>query len=195
MESIGKMLEATLTHYERKEYDAAEKIVDQLIAKEPNFHRGLFLKAVILEERGRAAEAEPFYERAGNRFTLWFRLAMQLESIDPERAVRYYEKVRAQDPLNNVLLYKLGGLYEQIHNADKARECYRQLSPTKEVLSRIIIPLGFLIVLLGGGIAMLKRGDQGFAIVVFASAIFCLFWLKRDSGRTLEMFRKKNTAT
>jgi len=46
MESIGKALEKTLMHYERKEYGAAEKFVDDLFAAQPDFHRGWFLKAL-----------------------------------------------------------------------------------------------------------------------------------------------------
>ena len=61
----------------------------------------------------------------------------------------------------------------------------------REVVSRVMIPLGFLILLVVGGIAMLGRGDKGWAIVVFASAAFCLFWLKRDGGKALQMIMKK----
>jgi predicted Zn-dependent protease len=78
MESISKVLGEILSHYEKKEYASAEKAADELIAAHPDFNHGQFLKAVILEETGRAPEAEKFYEKAGNRFTLWYRLAMQL---------------------------------------------------------------------------------------------------------------------
>jgi outer membrane protein assembly factor BamD (BamD/ComL family) len=49
MESIGRLLEKVITHYEKKEYDGAEKAVDELLASHPDFHRAQFLKAVILE--------------------------------------------------------------------------------------------------------------------------------------------------
>jgi tetratricopeptide (TPR) repeat protein len=191
VESIGKALEKTLSHYEKKEYAAAEKAVDELIASNPEFHRGQFLKAVILEETGRASEAERHYDKAGNRFTLWCRLAAQLRTVDPERAITYYERVSKMDPQNNMIWFDLGNLYETRGMRDQARSCFRNLQPVKEVLSRIFIPLGFMIFLASGAVMMIQRGEKGLTAVVIASAIFCVFWLKRDGGKALQMVMKK----
>jgi tetratricopeptide (TPR) repeat protein len=128
-------LKETLSHYEKKEYESAEKAADGLIASHPDFNQGQFLKAVILEETGRAQEAEKHYEKAGNKFTLWLRLAMQLQDIDPQRALQYYERVSAMDPQNNMIWFNLGNLYEQMGRPDGARRCYRNLSPAVEHLS------------------------------------------------------------
>ena len=182
MESISKLLNMILGHYEKKEYDAAEKAVDMLLVSHPDFHRGQFMKAVILEETGRGDAAEQHYARSGNRYTLWSRLAVQLHDIDPNRALIYYERVTKADPQNNLLWYGLGELYEKMGRPDDARECYRNLSPVKEVLSKILIPLGFMIFLLSGAIAMIQRGERGLAVVVVAASVFCIFWLKRDAG-------------
>ncbi len=194
MESISKLLNQILGHYEKKEYDAAEKAVDRLIVSHPDFHRGQFMKAVILEETGRVAEAERYYEKAGNRYTLWGRLAMQLQDIDPDRAIMYYERVTRMDPQNSLLWFNLGGLYEKKGRPDEARECYRNLSPVREVLSKIFIPLGFMIFLVSGGAMMIQRGERGLAAVVIASAVFCVFWLKRDAGKAIQMIVKKSKA-
>lgn len=194
MESINKALNQIIGHYEKKEYAAAEKLVDQLIVSHPDFHRGQFMKAVILEETGRAADAERHYEKAGNRYALWGRLAMQLQDIDSDRAITYYERVTKLDPQNNQLWFSLGELYEKKGRTNDARECYRNLSPVKEVLSKIFIPLGFMIFLLSGGAMMIQRGEQGLAFVVFASAAFCIFWLKRDAGKAVQMIVKKSRA-
>jgi tetratricopeptide (TPR) repeat protein len=194
MESISKLLNQILGHYEKKEYDAAEKLVDQLLISHPDFHRGQFMKAVILEETGRAADAERHYGKAGNRYTLWGRLAMQLQDIDPDRAIIYYERVTKVDPENNMMLFNLGALYEKKGRPDNARECYRNLSPLKEVLSKIFIPLGFMIFLLSGSAMMIQRGERGLAAVVIASAVFCAFWLKRDAGKAIQMIMKKSKA-
>jgi tetratricopeptide repeat protein len=191
VESIAKTLEKSLSHYEKKEYAEAERAVDELIAAQPDFHRGQFLKAVILEETGRGPEAEKHYEKAGNRFTLWFRLAMQLQDIDPERSLAYYKRVSSLDPQNNMIWFNLGGLYEKMGKIDEARRCFRNLSPTKEVVSRILIPLGFIIFLVSGAVLMVQRGEKGLTAVVVASAVFCLFWLKRDGGRAVQMIMKK----
>lgn len=191
MESIGKALEKTLTHYERKEYDAAEKAVDELLASYPDFHRGQFLKAVILEETGRVSEAEKHYEKAGNRFTLWYRLAGQLQTVDPSRALMYYERVSKMDPQNNMIWFNLGNLYEKMGRPGEARSSFRNLQPAKEVVSRILIPLGFMIFLVSGAVMMVQRGEKGLTAVVIASAVFCLFWLKRDGGRALQMIMKR----
>jgi tetratricopeptide (TPR) repeat protein len=194
MESISKLLNQVLGHYEKKEYDAAENAVDMLLVSHPDFHRGQFMKAVILEETGRAADAEGHYEKSGNRYTLWGRLAMQLQDVDPDRAIMYYERAAKMDPQNNLLWFNLGGLYEKKGRPDDARECYRNLSPLKEVLSKIFIPLGFMIFLISGGAMMIQRGERGLAAVVVASAVFCVFWLKRDAGKAIQMIVKKSRA-
>jgi tetratricopeptide (TPR) repeat protein len=192
MQSISKQLEKIIAHYEKKDYDAAEKSVDELLASHPDFHRGQFLKAVVLEETGRASEAEKHYEKAGNRFTLWSRLAMQLHDIDPQRALTYYERVTKMDPQNNLLWFNLGNLYEKMGRTEDARSCFRNLSPLREVLSRIFIPLGFMIFLISGATMMIQRDEKGLAAVVIASAVFCIFWLKRDAGKAVQMIVKKN---
>ena len=194
MESISKLLNQIIEHYNNKDYDAAESAVDMLIAAHPDFHRGQFMKAVILEETGRANDAEQHYEKAGNRYTLWSRLAMQLQDIDPDRAIMYYERVTRLDPENNLLWFNLGELYEKKGRHEDARECYRNLSPVKEVLSKIFIPLGFMIFLISGGAMMIQRGERGLAAVVIASAVFCAFWLKRDAGKAIQMIMKKSKA-
>jgi tetratricopeptide (TPR) repeat protein len=194
MESITKLLNQILAHYEKKEYEMAEKLVDGLLLSHPDFHRGQFMKAVILEETGRADAAEQHYAQSGNRYTLWSRLAVQLHEIDPGRALTYYERVIKADPQNNQLLFNLGTLYEKMGKPDDARKCYRNLSPVKEVLSKILIPLGFMIFLLSGAIAMIQRGERGLAVVVVAASVFCVFWLKRDAGKTMQMIIKKSKA-
>jgi tetratricopeptide (TPR) repeat protein len=192
MESIGKLLEKIITHYEKKEYDSAEKAADDLLAAHPDFHRAQFLKAVILEETGRADKAEKHYAKAGNKFTLWLRLALLLHDVDPQRALMYYERVSKMDPQNNLIWFNLGNLYEKMGRIDKARACFRNLSPVKEILSRIFIPLGFMIFLVSGAIMMIHRGEKALASLVVASAVFCLFWLKRDAGKAVQMAVKKN---
>jgi tetratricopeptide (TPR) repeat protein len=194
MESISKLLNQILGYYEKKEYDAAEHAVDKLLVSHPDFHRGQFMKAVILEETGRAADAERHYEKSGNRYTLWGRLAMQLQDIDPDRAIMYYERVTKMDPQNSMLWFNLGELYEKKGRPGDARECYRNLSPVREVLSKIFIPLGFMIFLISGGAMMIQRGERGLAAVVIASAVFCVFWLKRDAGKAIQMIVKKSKA-
>ncbi len=185
-------LDRILSHYEKKEYASAEKLTDELLAANPDFYRALFLKAVILEETGRASDAEPYYVKSGNRYTLWGRLAVQLHDIDPERALTYYERVSAMDPNNNLIWFNMGALYEKMGRLDKARASFRNLEPGREILSRIVIPLGFMIFLISGAIMMIRRGETGLTAVVIASAIFCIFWIKRDAGRTIQMLMKKN---
>jgi tetratricopeptide (TPR) repeat protein len=191
MESITRMLNQILAHYEKKEYESAEKLVDGLLLSHPDFHRGQFMKAVILEETGRSDAAEQHYALSGNRYTLWSRLAVQLHDIDPDRALVYYERVTKADPQNNLLWFRLGELYEKMGRPGDARACYRNLSPVKEVLSRIFIPLGFMIFLLSGAIAMIQRGERGLAVVVVAASAFCVFWLMRDAGKAVKMIMKK----
>jgi tetratricopeptide (TPR) repeat protein len=194
MQSIGKLFDKTIAHYERKEYRAAEETVDELLELHPDFQRGQFLKAVILEETGRADRAEEHYAKCGNRYTLWFRLASQLEGIDAQRALTYYERVGKNDAQNNLLWFSLGNLYERLGRQEEARASYRKLSPVREVLSRIVIPSGFIILLAGTARAMIARGDTALAFVVILSAVFCLFWLKRDGGTAVRMIRKKKKA-
>ena len=192
MQSIGRLFDTTIAHYEKKDYQAAEKAIDELLAIHPDFQRGQFLKAVILEETGRAGEAEAHYARSGNRFTLWARLAGQLEGTDPQRALLYYERAAENDASNNMLWFNMGSLYEKMGRSDEAGKCFRKLQLFREVLSRVFIPLGFLIILAAGARLMILRGDFALASVVSLSALFCLVWLKRDGGKAMEMIRKRN---
>ena len=191
MASIEQLLEEILKNYEKKDHKAAEKATDELIAAHPDFPRGQFLKAVILDETGRAAQAEPHYAKAENRYTLWSRLALQLHDIDPGRAIVYYERVIKADPENNTIRFMLGTLYEKMGRANEARSCFQGLQPVREALSRILIPLGFLIIMISGVVIMIKRGDRSLAFFLVLSAGVCLLWLKRDGGKAVRMWVKK----
>lgn len=191
MASIETLLKEILAHYEKKEYGAAEKAADALIAAHPDFQRGQFLKAVILDETGKAGEAEKHYAKAGNAFTLWLRLALQLHDSDPQRALVYYERVRKMDPENNLILFNLGSLYEKIGRTGDARGCFRALQPLREALSRVLTPLGFLIIMISGAVAMIQRGDKALAFFLVLSAGVCFLWLKRDGVRAVKMWAKK----
>jgi tetratricopeptide (TPR) repeat protein len=192
MEAIGRLLEKTLLHYEKKEYPSAEKLVDELLASDPNFHKAWFLKGVILEETGRRAEAEKYYEKAGNLFTMWIRLALQLHEVDPERAVKYYERVLELDPGFNMALLNKGLICEKTGRLEEARTCFRSLSPGKELFSKVVIPVGFIVFLIGSGVMLLQRGEKIISMFAFASTVFCFFWLRRDAGTAVKMLLKKN---
>ncbi len=194
MKEIGALLEKILAHYEKKEYSAAEKLVDELLSGNPDFPKGCFLKAIILEETGRAEEAKNFFPKSGNLFTMMFRLALQLEAADPLRALAYYDRLVQMDPRNNMMWLNRGLLYEKLGKNDEAQASFANISPGKEILSRIVIPLGFMIFLIGGAVMMIKRGNRALASLVIASAVFCLFWLKRDAGTALQMRAKKKQA-
>jgi Tfp pilus assembly protein PilF len=191
MESLRKTLEKTLQFYEKKDYENAEKGTDEMLAAYPEFHRALFLKAVILDETGRADKAEEYYRKSGPVSLLWLRLALQLQDSDPERALRYFEKVNKTDPENNVIWFSMGTIYEKQGRPDEARKCFRNISLMKEVVSKLLSPIGFLIIMVAGSIAMFKRDNTGLAWLVVASGVVCLFWLKRDGGRALQMMQKK----
>ncbi|MBA4372128.1 MAG: hypothetical protein C0402_04635 [Thermodesulfovibrio sp.] len=189
--TIDKLLEKALFYYERKEYPSAERAVAELLEAAPDFHRGWFLKGIILEETGRAEQAEECFVKSSNAHTLMVRLALQLQEKDPERARLYFDRVLAHDPGNNYMHYQRGLLYERLGNKDEAAKSFRSIAVLREIMSRIFIPGGFLIFLLSGAIAMFRRGEQVLSWVVLASALFCLVWIKRDSGLAIRMLLKK----
>jgi tetratricopeptide (TPR) repeat protein len=191
LESVGKLLEDSLLSYEKKEYDRAEKLVDTLLAGNPQFHRGWFLKGVILEETGRNDDARRCYAKAGSLFNMWLRLAMQIQEADPKRALIYYGRALEMDRTFSVALLNKGMLHEKLGDYEAAKACFRALSPKREIVSRIVIPSGFLLFLLIGGILMLSRGEKMLSLFAFGSAVICLFWLKRDAGTAIDMLRKK----
>ncbi len=191
MQAIGKLFDEAIARFEKKEYREAEQAVDELLKMHPDFQRGQFMKAVIMEETGRASKAEEHYAKCGNRYTLWFRLASQLEATDPQRALGYYERVSQYDTQNNMLWFSMGSLYEKMGRTEDARKSFRKLQMLREIMSRVLIPLGFLIIMATGARLMLLKGDNGLAAVVIASGVLCLFWLKRDGGKALQMLRKK----
>ncbi|MBS1113046.1 MAG: Tetratricopeptide 1 repeat-containing protein [Nitrospirae bacterium] len=191
MEAVGKQLETILMHYEQKDYVSAEKLLDNLLLSHPNFHRAWFLKGVVLEETGKKDQAAKYYDKAGNCFTLWFRLAMQLQEVDPQRAMVYFDRVSEMDKKNNMIWFYKGMVSEKLGNIEEARRCFRNLSPLREFFSRIVIPSGFMIFLIIGTVMMIKSGETALSLIVLASAVFCMFWLKRDAGQAVQMLIKK----
>ncbi len=192
MEEIGKLLEGMLSHYEKKEYSSALKLADELLSHRPDFQKAWFLKGVILEETGKRAEAEKMYEKAGNLFTMWIRLALQLHEVDPERAIHYYERVLESERKFNLALFNKGLLCEKLGRLDEARACFRNLSPGKEVFSKIVIPIGFMVLLIGSGLMLIGRGEKIISMFAFVSALVCILWLKRDGSMAVKMLLKKS---
>ena len=191
MESIGKLLEDTLKLYERKEYVQAEKLVDALLDANPQFHRGWFLKGVILEETGRKDGAEKCYAKAGSMFNMWYRLALQLQEADPARALAYFDRVLEQDRSFSVAWLNKGMVHERLGDIENAKACFTRLSPGRELFSRVAVPAGFLVLLLISGVLLLSRGERILPFFAGLSVLVCFFWLKRDAGTALTMYRKK----
>lgn len=192
MASLETLLAEMLSHYERKEYADAGRCADELLASRPDFHRAWFLKGVILEEAGKRAEAKQMFEKAGDLFTLWVRLALQLDEADPDRAIHCYGRALELEPAFNLALLNKGLLCEKKGRLDEARACFRKLSPGKEVLSKIVIPGGFMALLIGSGVLLLQRGEKIISMFTFVSALVCLLWLKRDGTMALRMLLKKS---
>ncbi len=191
MESIRKTLEKTLQLYEKKDYENAEKGADEMLAGYPEFSRALFLKGVILDETGKTAKAEEYYRKVAGVSVMWFRLALQLQNSDPERALRYFKKVTDVDVENNQVWLSMGEIYEKQGRTDEAQKCFKNIALMKEIVTKLLSPLGFLIIMIAGSIAMFRRGNYALASLVVLSGIVCLVWLKRDGGRVLEMMQKK----
>jgi tetratricopeptide (TPR) repeat protein len=122
---------------------------------------------------------------------MWFRLALQLQKSDPERALLYYDRVLDMDCNFSMALLNKGLLHEQLGDFERAKECFQKLSPQREIFSRLVSPAGFLLFLLIGGIMMISRGENTLSLFAFASALICLFWLKRDAGTAITIIRKK----
>ena len=191
MIAIGEKLEKALAFYEKKEYKKAEKLADEMLATNPDFHRAWFLKGVILEETGKQPEADKHYEKAGSLYNMWFRLAMQLEKVDPERSMKYYERVLEMNPFECMALFNLGMLYEKAGNTAEALKYFNRIALGREILSKLIVPTGFMIFLFVGGIIMNQRGEKALSWCVLGMSFFCLFWLKRDAGTVMGMISKK----
>lgn len=192
--SVEKEFEEALHLYEKKQYDSAEKKIDSLLQVKPDFAHAWFLKGVVLDETGRSAAAEPCFERSGNRFTMYLRLALQLSERNDERALAYFDKVAGHDPRNNLVWFSKGTLYERTGRQDLARSCFRNLSPAREIVSRIVIPLGFMLFLVIAAVMMVLHGEKTIVWFVVLSAVICLFWLRRDAGPAWEMLKKKRAS-
>jgi tetratricopeptide (TPR) repeat protein len=193
MEATQKLLDEALLYYEQKNYAGAERVVDALIKANPVFHRGWFLKGIIMEETGKVEEAKEYLLKSGDVHSLMVRLAMQLQEKDPQRARVYFDRVLSEDPGSNILLFQNGLLCEKTGDRDGAHRFYQRLSPAREILSRIIIPIGFMIFLVLGAIMIFNRGERALSGIVMVSSLVCLFWLKRDGGLAIQMLRKKRS--
>jgi hypothetical protein len=55
-----------------------------------------------------------------------------------------------------------------------------------------VIPVGFIVFLIGSGVMLLQRGEKIISMFAFASTVFCFFWLRRDAGTAVKMLLKKN---
>jgi tetratricopeptide (TPR) repeat protein len=192
MASPGKLLEKILSYYEKKEYAEAEKGIDAMLGLYPGLNRALFLKAVVLEETGRREDAERYYREAGPSYTLMLRLAMQLQDVDPRRALVYFEKAGAADQGNNAVLLGMGTAYEKLGMAEEAGKCFGRLSLAREIFSKLLIPVCFLLMMVVGAVMLLQRGENALAGLVVVSAIVCLFWLRRDGKTALKLIRRKS---
>jgi hypothetical protein len=82
-------------------------------------------------------------------------------------------------------------LHEKLGDHKKAKECFEKLAPKREMFSRVVSPVAFMLFLLIGGILMISRGEKILSLFAFASALICFFWLKRDAGTAITIFRKK----
>jgi len=136
VESTGQLLEDALASYEKREYAKAEKFVDALLEGNPQFHRGWFLKGVILEETGKGDVARKCYAKAGSLFNMWFRLALQLQESDPERALVYYARVLEMDRNFSMALLNKGMLHEKLGEREKAKEALKRYAADLEIANK-----------------------------------------------------------
>lgn len=194
MNEMGRAFEKALHSYEEKDYEGAEKGVDIMLSLNPAFARALFLKAVILEDTGRADEAEEHFRKAGPISFFLLRLAMQLQERDPERALRHFKRVSELDAGNNIVWLNMGKIHERAGRHKEANACYRHISLPGEIMNKLIAPVGFFVVMLVSAITLLSHGDYPLASLVIGSGVICLFWLKRDGGRAIEMIKKRGLA-
>lgn len=95
------------------------------------------------------------------------------------------------DQRHNLVWLNKGLLCEKAGRTGEAGKCFRNLVPAREILSSIIVPVGFMAFLIGGAITMFQRGNRTMSLLVAAAAVFCLLWLERDAGTAVKMLLKK----
>lgn len=194
MKNESILFESALRHYEKKDYTTAHNIIDKILDANPDFYKGWFLKGVIFKETGVMNKISDCFNKTFNIHELWFRLALQIENIDPERAIACYRETIQIDPKFNVAWYKMGLIFERLGILDEARKCFSNLSPLRDVFSKFVIPLAFCTGLFISGYVMIRRGEVPLSLLVTMSAMFCLFWLKHDGLTAVGMLKKKMSA-
>ncbi|MCX8070469.1 MAG: hypothetical protein N2738_08200 [Thermodesulfovibrionales bacterium] len=194
MHELAELLNKSLQEYEQKRYKEAEMWIDKLLIKDNQFEKALFLKAVICSETGRHDEASLYFSKTSNLSFLWLRLGLQIEQTDIDRALVCYDKVLSSNPSDNQALYLKGLLLEKKGFIDEASKCFRALNLMRDIVTKVFIPLGFFVLLALGSFMLISRGEHGLSFIVLISAMFCLFWLKRDGFETVKMFNSKLSA-
>ncbi|HIJ60559.1 MAG TPA: hypothetical protein HPP56_08105 [Nitrospirae bacterium] len=192
MRDINEYFVKALQSYKQKDYEEVEFIIEKILNMDNQFEKAIFLKGVILYEKGKIKEADKLFQTFTNLSVWWLRLGLELEKTDEERAINCYNKALSINPTDNYTLLKKGLLMEKKGNYSESTKCFKAINPMRELLSRVIIPFGFMCLLSVGAFMLISKGENGLSFVVIISAIFCLSWLKRDAGNVLKMIYKKS---
>jgi len=117
-------------HTRAGDYDAAEKVLERYLKKNPDSADLLYVQGLGLDFQGyhdeavqkyeRALEKEPGYPRALFRLAYLYDLAGE-----DDRALELYEQLRRQRPIHVNTMINLGIFYEDRNEFEKAAECFR----------------------------------------------------------------------
>src|SRR5687767_4859750 len=114
------------------DYDAAEKVLEKHLKKNPDHGDLLYVQGLALDFQGYHDEAVQKYEKAlekepGQPRAL-FRLAYLYDlGGEDDRALELYEQLRRQRPIHVNTMINLGIFYEDRNEFEKAADCFRAI--------------------------------------------------------------------
>jgi DNA-directed RNA polymerase subunit alpha len=117
-------------HTRMGDFEAAEKVLDRHLKKNPDHAELLYAQGLTLDFQGYHDEAVEKYERAlekepGHPRSL-FRLAYLYDLAgEDDRALELYEQLRRQRPIHVNTMINLGIFYEDRNEFEKAADCFR----------------------------------------------------------------------
>ena len=127
-DAILKMGE--LTYYSR-DYDRALDYLSRVTAHDPNNRTALFMKAFVYKEKGDTSNAVGLLEKVCGLYPdyepAFEELGVLYASRHADLALEYLNTALRLEPRNTNALYALAMYYQELNQADKAEEYYKQI--------------------------------------------------------------------
>jgi tetratricopeptide (TPR) repeat protein len=135
-ESIDIRNELALAHFRNREFGKAEKLLDEVLHRDPKNRNGLIMLGGIYASRGDHQQALAMYEKVleadpEDPEVYLYLGSVYIDQKNFEEAIRVYKKIIAHDDTNVIATYYLGRLSGEVKRYEEARSYYRKVLELK----------------------------------------------------------------